>query len=129
MKYSQTLGVVFSLLLIVACFLPWCMIPSKALVISGMNTTGTVLGRPGYMHIFFGVISVLLFAIQRVWAKRTNLLVMALNFAWAMRNYLLMSTCSAGDCPEKKIGIYLVVFSSILMLLMAFLPKINIKED
>ena len=91
MKYSQTLGVVFALLLISACYLPWCIIPSKALIISGMNTTGTVLGKPGYMHIFFGVISILLFVIQRVWSKRVNLLIMALNFAWAIRNYLLMS--------------------------------------
>ncbi|MGF7231906.1 hypothetical protein [Arachidicoccus sp.] len=129
MKYSQTLGIAFSFLLIVACFLPWCSIASKNIVISGMETTGTVLGKPGYMHIFFAVFSILFFSIPKVWSKRINLVVMALNFAWAMRNYLLMSTCSAGDCPEKKIGIYLVIISSILMFLMAFLPKIKLKED
>jgi len=43
--------------------------------------------------------------IPRVWAKRWNLLIVALNISWAARNYFIISACSGGECPEKKSGI------------------------
>jgi hypothetical protein len=62
----------------------------------------------------------------RVWAKRLNLLVAALNTGWAIRNFLLISACEAGDCPVKKMAFYFMLISSIFMMIAAFFPKMEI---
>jgi hypothetical protein len=65
--------------------------------------------------------------VQKIWAKRSNLIVGALNIAWALRNYFLITMCRAGECPEKKIAIYLVVAASLLMLVSALFPDLKLK--
>ncbi|HEY0298692.1 MAG TPA: hypothetical protein VGB84_05685 [Arachidicoccus sp.] len=128
MKHSQTIGIIMALLLIVFCFLPWSYIISHDWTITGMNTMVTHYGKPGIVHIFFSVVSIALFAIQKLWSKRTNIFICALNLAWMVRNFLLMSACSAGDCPIKGVGIYLVIIASALMFIMSLLPKIEVNE-
>jgi hypothetical protein len=66
--------------------------------------------------------------LQSVVAKRINLLVTAINLGWAIRNYFIVSLCRGGECPEKQIGVYLVVISSVLMLVSAMFPDTIIKE-
>lgn len=66
--------------------------------------------------------------IPRVWAKRSNLLVVALNLAWAIRNYMIISSCHMGECPEKRVSIYILLFSSILLLVSALFPDVNISK-
>ncbi|ANI90607.1 hypothetical protein A9P82_04125 [Arachidicoccus ginsenosidimutans] len=107
----------------------WAYVPSQNLLLSGMDTTGTTFGKPGYGHIFFAVLSIVFFAIPKLWSKRANIFVAAMNLAWAVRNFILMSTCMAGDCPERRAGIYLVLASSVLLMIMTFLPKIELKEE
>ena len=128
MKYSQQIGGVLALLIILTCFFPWSYIPSLDIVISGMQTTGTKFGKPGILHIFFSSVAFILFLIPRVWSKRTNIFVAAINLAWALKNFMLYSMCSAGDCQEKRFGIYLLLLFSLLMMIMVLLPKIKVKE-
>jgi predicted neutral ceramidase superfamily lipid hydrolase len=132
MKYSQLIGVIASLGLIGACFLPWTYIESLQTGITGLNTAGTNYGRPGLMHMVIAGICTILFLIPTIWAKRVNVIIAAIGLAWALRNYLLVGTCSMGECPQKKIGLYLLLFFSIGMLLMSFLPRVPLntkKED
>jgi hypothetical protein len=56
------------------------------------------------------------------------LFVATFNVAWSVRNFLLVSHCEMGDCPVKKVGIYAVMFFSFVMLVMALLPKVELKE-
>lgn len=128
MKHSQLIGALFASIVIFSCFVHWSYIPSLGSYITGMETTGTKFGKPGILHIAFSVIAILMFGISRVWSKRTNIFVGAINLAWSLKNFMLVSMCSAGDCQEKKWGIYLLLVASAGMMLMTLLPKIKVKE-
>jgi hypothetical protein len=56
-------------------------------------------------------------------------LIVALNIAWAIRNYFIISMCREGDCPEKQIGLWLVMLASVLMLIAALFPDVQLKEE
>lgn len=128
MKYSNYIGVLAAIALIVCCFVPWVYIVSIQTTITGADSGHTNFGRPGLMHIIFGVFSILLFLLHKVWAKRTNLFVATLNFAWAIRNFLLITRCELGECPEKRFGIYAVLILSFFMLSMTLFPKMDIED-
>jgi hypothetical protein len=116
MRWMKWTGTVAAIALIIACCLSWVTIPSKNIVVSGIDATGTNFGKPGYFH-FVAVFFFLLFTfIPRIWAKRTNLLVTAINMAWALRNYFIITMCRGGDCPEKHSAMYWVILASLLML-------------
>jgi len=117
------IGILAALALIIACFFPWVFIETKNITVTGIESTGTSFGKPGYFHFFLAAFYILFTLIPRVWAKRWNLLIVALNIAWAARNYFIISSCSGGECPEKKAGLYIVLISSIGMLVAALLPK------
>jgi hypothetical protein len=67
--------------------------------------------------------------LPKLWAKRVNLLIVALNIAWAIRNYFIISMCREGECPEKQIGLWLVLLASVLMLIAALFPDVQLKEE
>jgi len=130
MKHSQSIGIVAVLALIAICFMPWVYIASQNIIVTGMHSTGTNFGRPGLASITLGLVSLILFIIPKVGAKRTNFFVGAINFAWSIKNYIVMTGCLAGDCPEKKAGIFLQLAASLVILAMTFLPKIELpKKD
>ena len=129
MRYMKWVGLVAVILLVVSCFLPWVSIISKNFVVSGIDSTGTNFGKPGYTHFVLSVFFIIFHFIPKLWAKRTNLLVVALNIAWAIRNYFIISMCREGECPEKQIGLWLVMFASVLMLIAALFPDVQLKEE
>ncbi|HET9746118.1 MAG TPA: hypothetical protein VFP97_10410 [Chitinophagaceae bacterium] len=129
MRYMKWIGLLAVILLIISCFLPWVIINSKNLVVTGIDSTGTNFGKPGYVHFIFGLFFVIFHFIPKLWAKRWNLLLVALNIAWAVRNYLIISMCREGECPEKQAGLWLVLVSSVLMLFAALFPDIKLKEE
>jgi hypothetical protein len=100
-------------------------IASKNIVVSGVESTGTNFGKPGYTHFVLSFFFIIFHFIPRLWAKRSNLLVVALNIAWAIRNYFIISMCREGECPEKQIGLWLVLLASVLILVAALFPDIN----
>lgn len=123
MRYSTWIGVGSVLLLALACTMPWVLIPSKQLIISGIDASGTRYGKPGYLHLLLGFFYLLFTLVPAVWAKRANLLVVAFNLAWTIRNFLILSLCRGGECPQRLYGLYLLAIASILMLIAALLPK------
>jgi hypothetical protein len=122
-------GLIAVILLVVSCFIPWVFIPSKNIVVSGVDSTGTNFGRPGYTHFVLSVFFIIFHFITKLWAKRVNLLIVALNIAWAIRNYFIISMCREGECPEKQIGLWLVMLASVLMLVTALFPDVKLKEE
>jgi hypothetical protein len=129
MKYSQTAGIIFSLCIIVLCFFPWTYIESQHLTITGFSTTGTTYGKPGLLNAILCTLMILLFAVPALWSKRTNVLLAALNLAWSFRNYLLLSFCMMGECPERKPALFGLLLSAIIVMVMALLPKIPFKKE
>ncbi len=127
MKYSQWIGIAAAALLAWACYLPWVSIPSIPNIITGMDATGTHFGKPGKLHLIICGIATLLFAIPRVWAKRTNWVFCMIGFAWALRNLLLFTRCELGTCPQIRVGLILVLIASVIMLAASLLPDLKLK--
>ncbi|MCX6209810.1 MAG: hypothetical protein NTZ59_10035 [Bacteroidetes bacterium] len=131
MKYSQQIGIIAALCLIGSCFLPWVEIISMHKILNGINgyvneqfTFGTQIKA----HSFFCIISIILFLLNKIWAKRTNIFVCFLSFTWAIKNFILFRMCRMGDCPETKFGLWLLMFFAITMFIMSLLPKIEIQK-
>ena len=80
------------------------------------------------LYIFFTVIAFILFLIPKLWAKRMNLFIAALNLAWTIRNFFVVSSCFAGECPQKQFGLFAVIVLSVGVLAMAMLPKIPVQR-
>ena len=129
MRWMKWTGLAASVLLIISCFSTWVVIVSKNIAVSGVNATGTNFGKPGYFNFLFTFFFILFTLIPRIWAKRTNLLISALNFSWALRNYFIISACRGGECPEKQTSIYLMLIASLLMLASALFPDIKLREQ
>lgn len=128
MKYSKWLGVFSVVLLIIAAYQPWIIVPSKNLAISGLSTTGTNFGKPALLNVIISCICVVFFLAPFVMAKRANLFFCAFNLAWSIRNYIIVSTCRAGECPEKHIGLYLLMAASVLMVIAALVPDVKLRQ-
>ena len=126
MRYMKWVGLAAALILIASCFVPWVFIESKSITVTGIDATGTNFGKPGYFHLIMSFFFLIFLFIPRVWSKRANLLVVATNFAWAIRNYFMITACSGGDCPEKKIGIWMVLLGTAGMLLAGLFPEVKL---
>ena len=127
-KYSKAIAVLASALLILACFLPWAYYPDLDKVFTGFFSEKNIYGRPGKWLTAMAVMSLLCHLLPQVFFKRANLLLMALNLAYAVKSYIIFAACYHGYCPEKKIGIYLMLFASILLMVSAVLPSGKVKK-
>lgn len=122
MRFSSWIGAAAAALLVWACFTEWVYIAALGKTISGLDASGTNFGKPGKLHVSLAILTGILFILPFVWAKRANIFLCAFNLAFAIRNYIIITMCSGGECPEKRAGIYLIMVASVLMLLMSFLP-------
>lgn len=125
MKYSNQAGALASLALIITCFFPWVKIESINTVVTGMYSGSTNFGKPGIIHIAFSIIAIGFFLMDRIWAKRANVVLCTLNFAWGLKNFLVLSRCEAGDCPQRQAGIFAMLIFASIMLIASLLPKVN----
>jgi hypothetical protein len=123
------IGLLAAFALVIACIMPWVFIESKNITVTGVDSSGTSFGKPGYFHFVLASFYIVFHFTPRIWAKRLNLLVSVLNIGWSARNYFLISACAGGECPEKKLGLYIVLGSSLLMLVAALLPQIKLPEN
>ena len=128
MQIMKWIGVIAAIVLVAACFLPWVVIESKDIVVTGVESTGTAFGKPGYFHIFFTGLYLLFVWINRLWSKRVNIFVSGFNVAWAVRNFMIISICYGGECPVKQAGLYIVLISSIVMLISVLFSDAAVKE-
>jgi len=121
-------GFLATIALIAACFFPWVFIESKNITVTGIQSAGTSFGKPAYFHFVMAAFYLVFNFTPRIWAKRVNLLIVALNIGWTARNYFLISACAGGECPEKKVGLYIVVISSVAMMVVTLFPKIELQK-
>jgi hypothetical protein len=129
MKYSQWIGIAAALLLVAACFMPWAYFPDLQKDFTGFFSEKNIYGRPGKVLVFFSTIEILFFAIPRVWAKRANIFVSALAIAFAVKSYILYTSCYGGLCPEKRVGIFVVLATTLIGLVAALLPDLPLKIE
>ena len=128
MRWMKWIGIAAAIVLSICCFQPWVFIETKQLTLTGMDTSGTNYGKPGALILILSFLFIVFSLIPAVWSKRANMIVTALNVAWCIRNYFMISTCSGGECPEKKLAIFLLLASSVTMLIAALFPDVRMKN-
>ena len=128
MRYMKWIGLAAVIILVIACFMPWVQIESKGITVTGLDARGTNYGKPGYFNLVMSVFFLFFHLVSRVWAKRANLAVTALNLGWAFRNYFVISLCQAGECPDKEIGLFMMVIGAVFMLISALFPDMKLPE-
>ena len=111
-----------------SCFLPWAWYPDLQKEFTGFFSEGNSYGRPGKVFVVLCVIAIICFLIPRVWAKRANIIVGAITFAFSLKCFLLYIACYRGICPEKRPGIFLMLLAPAIMLIAAVLPDIKLKQ-
>jgi hypothetical protein len=129
MKYFKWVGICSALVTIVGCYLPWIEIVSIPKTVTGLDPAGTNFGSPGKVQIFFDVLAIILFMIPRIWARRTNLFLAAFAISWAFRNIIIYSRCEMGECPQRGLGIWMVMIGSVLVLVSAIFQDLRLKPD
>lgn len=109
------------IILVIAGFQPWIYVPSKDLTITGVSAMN--FGKPAYLHFVFAGFCLIFLLINRNWSHKVAVFFAAFNVAWSLRNFFVIGACSMGDCPLKKMGIYLIVISSLLLLFSVLLQR------
>jgi len=129
MKYSQIIGVIAALCLIASCFLNWTFYPDLNKFFTGFFSEEQVYGNPGNVFILFCVFTITFFLVPRVWAKRWNFIFAGMILAYAIKTYILYTGCYNGICPIKQPGIWLMLGSSLIIMVMAVLPDTKTVSD
>jgi hypothetical protein len=128
MKYSQTIGLMLTAFLLFLTTQPLVIIESRDWVITGWKVAETNFGQPGKFMLYMGVMNIILFALPYIPAKRFNMVFAILNFSWTIRNFLILSACAMGECPQKQWALYACIVVSFAILIMTFLPKIEVNK-
>jgi hypothetical protein len=129
MKYFNFVGAAAASILILACFLPWTYYPDLDKTFTGFFSEGNAYGRPGKVFLFLCIPAILFFIIPKIWAKRANMLLGALILAYSIKTYILFTSCYRGDCPGKKLGIYLVLFLPVLIIVATLVSDLKEKTE
>jgi hypothetical protein len=123
MQSIRWLSVLAAVVIITACFFTWVSVESKGFFIGGFFSSDNRYGEPGILQTAFSLIYIIFILLNKIWSLRTAFFVSAFNVAWAVRNYIVVSACSGGVCPEKHTGLYTILIASILiMILTPFIP-------
>ncbi|MEO7524561.1 MAG: hypothetical protein ABIT58_10725 [Ferruginibacter sp.] len=124
-------GIVAAVAIIISCFLPWVHYNNINTTFNGFNVTkfatGNYYGKAGIPISILAAISLILMLLPRIWAKRTNLFVAALLFAYCIRTYIIFTSALFEGEIEKKAGIYLVIIMSVIILVGSLFPKMEQK--
>lgn len=128
MKYSNYIGILAGAIMLYAAFMPWVYIASITTTVTGFGAVKTIFGKPALMNAFLMIPHVILFLLPFMWAKRINPFIGAITVAWAIRNFLLLSTCRNGECPQKQIWLYVYLVAAIVVAVMTVLPDVKVKQ-
>jgi hypothetical protein len=129
MKYYKVIGVLACIALFASCFMPWAYYPDLQKSFTGFFSEKNIYGRPGVVFTFFASVSILLIFINKIWAKRIFIFIQALNIGYLLKTYAIFTSCYKGYCPEKQYGLYFLIISSIVLLLVSFFPDIQLTEE
>lgn len=126
MKYYRLLGVTACIILIISCFLPWTWHADVQKTFTGFYSEQNNYGKPGKFLVFFGVVSAAMIMLNKVWAKRVHLFMSALFLGYAIKSYILFSSCYNAYCPEKQYGLFLMLGATIAILVIVVFPKLKL---
>ena len=127
-KTLHWLGLAACLALIASCFMPWAYYADLHESFTGLYSYNNNYGRPGKLLILISGIVFVFMLLPKVWAKRTNLFLCALCVGYAIKSYVLYTSCYNAYCPEKKIGVYLMIISSVIMMIATIFPHLKLEQ-
>lgn len=122
LKTVHLIGILACLLLVLSCFMPWAYYPDLKQHFTGFYSHGNNYGKPGKFIVLLSALSLVCMLVPRLWAKRAHLFIAALLVGYAVKSYILFTSCYYGLCPEKEAGIYLMLCSALLVLGASFIP-------
>jgi len=128
-KYLHWIGIAACIGLIISCFLPWVYYADLKQSFTGFYSYNNQYGRPGKFLTLLAVITLVFMLLPRVWAKRSNLFICALAVAYAVKTFILFSSCYNNYCPQKLFSLYLMVGCSIIMLIASGFPNLKLVDD
>ncbi len=128
MKYYKLTGFLACLLLAISCFLPWAYYPDLHKSFTGFFSEQNMYGRPGKVFIFFAISSLILIFIDKIWAKRTLIFFAALNIGYLLKTYVIFTSCYNTYCPQKQYGLYLLILSSVVLMIVSFFPGLKLQK-
>ena len=129
MKYSKLMGIIACIILVIACFMPWTYHADLNKTFTGFFSEKNAYGKPGKFLIFFALVSIVLILLPKVWAKRTHIILTALFTGYAIKTYILFTSCYNAYCPEKRYGIYLMMVSCVIILIVAVFPEMKMTNE
>ncbi len=120
-------GIAACLLLISACFFPWTHYASINETFTGFHVKrfpgGPYYGRAGLIITILTSIILAGMLFGKLWMKKVNLFLAAMLLAYCVRTYILFTSSLFPGEVEKKIGIFLIIPLSALVLISAVFPK------
>jgi hypothetical protein len=128
-KYSKWLTLAAAIILILSCFMEWSFYPDLNKSFTGWVSERNIYGKPAKFLTFMAVFAVLAQFLPSLFLKRANLLLMALNLAYAIKTFITFSRCYSVVCPEKQTGIYIMIIASAILMLSAVLPSGKLKAE
>lgn len=129
------IGLVACILLIISCFLPWMYYADPHIAteaqktFTGFYTYQNQYGKPGKLLVLIGVIVLVLMLLPKIWAKRANLFITALGVGYSIKTYVLFTSCYNAYCPEKKIGLFIMMASMLVLLVAAVFPDLKLEKE
>ena len=127
-RYLHFVGLLAAVALIVSCFLPWTYHADIDQSFTGFYSYKNHYGKPGKFVVLSGTLCLLGLLIPRVWAKRIILFVAALNVGYAIKTYILFTSCYNNYCPEKQIWVFVMLISSVLLLVASIFPDLSLTK-
>jgi hypothetical protein len=127
-KFLQWIGIIAAIGLIIASFMPWTYDEGLKQTFTGFYSMQGKYGKPGKFLIGYAVIYIILCLLPKVWAKWTNIFLAGLMFAYVLTRVNLYGGCYYAYCPQKLIGLYLIIITSLIMLITAVFPNLVINK-
>lgn len=130
MRYLSIIGGGAAVLLIAACFMPWTYHADLNKTFTGFFSENQYYGKPGKFLIFFSLCYLIPLFLNKTWSVRVMLFASAIALSYAIKSYILFASCYNTYCPDKKIGLYLILLTPVIMLAIAILMSIRpVRED
>ncbi len=129
MKFYKIIGFTAATLMIISCFIPWTYYVDLGKSFNGFFSEKNMYGKPGMFIMFFAIASLVLIYLDKIWAKRLHIILSAVNIGYLIRIYILFTSCYNTYCPEKKAGLYLLILSSVVMMVVSLFPDMKIADS
>lgn len=115
-------------ILIASCFLPWSFNADINQTFTGFYSYKHYYGKPGFIFSFFALVILVFMLLPKLWAKRANLFMSAFMLAYAVRTFIVFGACYNNYCPQKMLGLYLMLASTVIIMLASVFPNVSLSD-